>query len=66
MTEFDLNYSAKLGLMPEKGIIKILADKTPNLNNGNGIPRCEIYLKVENAEEYLVEELSSVQKKSAN
>lgn len=53
MTEFDLNKSTKLGLMPEEGIIKILADKTPNPNTGNGIPRCELYLKVKNAEKYL-------------
>lgn len=53
MTEFDLNNSSKLGLMPEDGIAKILLDKTPNPNTGNGIPRCELYLKVENAKDYL-------------
>jgi len=27
-------------------------DKTPNPATGNGIPRCELYLKFENADEY--------------
>ncbi|MEO8230873.1 MAG: hypothetical protein ABI638_01230 [Ignavibacteriota bacterium] len=53
ITEFDLNNSTKLGLMPEDGIAKILSDKTRNPNTGNGIPRCELYLKVKNADEYL-------------
>ncbi|MBK7666865.1 MAG: VOC family protein [Sphingobacteriaceae bacterium] len=48
MTEFLLGEETKLGLMPENGIHKILADKTPHPANGNGIPRCELYLKTEN------------------
>lgn len=52
MTEFELSPNLKLGLMPEKGIIKILKNKTPNPALGNGIPRCELYLKSENAHEY--------------
>lgn len=50
MTEFVLMDGLKLGLMPENGIAKILADKTPHPKNGNGIPRCELYLLVENPE----------------
>ena len=50
MTEFQLAKNFKLGLMPNKGIAKILADKTPHPDNGNGIPRCELYLYVENIE----------------
>jgi catechol 2,3-dioxygenase-like lactoylglutathione lyase family enzyme len=46
MTEFLLQSNVKLGLMPENGIRKILLDKTPDPANGNGIPRCELYLKV--------------------
>lgn len=46
MTEFMLQNKVKLGLMPEKGIKKILQDQTPNPANGRGIPRCELYLKV--------------------
>lgn len=48
MTEFRLAENCKLGLMPNNGIAKILADKMPHPNNGNGIPRCELYLYVEN------------------
>jgi hypothetical protein len=44
MTEFDLSKGLKLGLMPEKGIVKILGDKTPHPESGNGIPRCELYI----------------------
>ena len=46
MTEFDLGTEAKLGLMPEEGIAKILLNKTPHPSTGNGIPRCELYLLV--------------------
>ena len=53
MTEFKLAGNVKLGLMPENGIAKILSDKMPHPNKGNGIPRCELYLKVKNAEEYI-------------
>ncbi len=53
MTEYELSDSVKLGLMPENGIAKILADKTPHPSEGKGIPRCELYLKVKGAEEYL-------------
>jgi hypothetical protein len=31
MTEFKLSANCKLGLMPNKGIAKILSDKTPHL-----------------------------------
>jgi uncharacterized glyoxalase superfamily protein PhnB len=54
MTEFDLNESYKLGLMPENGIAKILGDHLPHPANGNGIPRCELYLFIENAHEACV------------
>lgn len=47
MTEFILSDNLKLGLMPETGIAKILSDKTPHPSTGNGIPRCELYLLVE-------------------
>jgi len=53
MTEFNLADSVKLGLMPESGIATILSGKMPHPNQGNGIPRCELYLKVQNAGEYL-------------
>lgn len=44
MTEFSLSEKCKLGLMPENGIAKILLGKTPHPSDGNGIPRCELYL----------------------
>ena len=50
MTEFILAENCKLGLMPNTGIAKILADKMPHPNQGNGIPRCELYFYVENIE----------------
>ena len=53
MTEFNLAENCKLGLMPETGIATILGEKTPHPKTGNGIPRCELYLKVDNASLYL-------------
>lgn len=50
MTEFRLTENCKLGLMPNKGIAKILANKTPHPDEGNDIPRCEFYFCVENLE----------------
>jgi lactoylglutathione lyase len=48
MTEFVLSPNCKLGLMPNSDIAKILLDKTPHPESGNGIPRCELYLRVDN------------------
>ncbi|MGB6094655.1 MAG: VOC family protein [Moheibacter sp.] len=48
MTEFKLSENCKLGLMPNKGIAKILLDKTPHPDEGNGIPICELYFNVDN------------------
>ena len=48
MTEFKLSENFILGLMPNDGIAKIFDDKVPHPENGNGIPRCELYLYVEN------------------
>lgn len=53
MTEFELAECVKLGLMPENGIAKILENKAPHPQQGSGIPRCELYLKVENAAAYI-------------
>ena len=50
MTEFMLTDHVKLGLIPENGIAKILSGKTPHPAEGNGIPRCELYLHVEDIE----------------
>lgn len=46
MTEFMLFDNCKLGLMPNSGMAKILSDKLPHPAMGFGIPRCELYLLV--------------------
>ena len=51
MTEFKLRENFLLGLMPEKGISKIICPVMPNPEAANGIPRCELYLFVENPED---------------
>lgn len=48
MTEFTLNDFCKLGLMPNSGISKIISPILPQPATGTGIPRCELYLKVDN------------------
>jgi len=48
MTEFNLSDNCTIGLMPNNGIAKILASKTPHPDKGNGIPRCELYFSVHN------------------
>ena len=50
MTEFRLTPELKLGLMPENGIAKVLDNKTPHPSSGNGIPRCELYIYVEDVQ----------------
>ena len=47
MTEFTLNEGCRLGLMPEKGIVKLLGDVLPNPAAAAGIPRSEAYLLVD-------------------
>lgn len=46
MTEFVIAPNIKLGLMPNESIARILLDKTPHPATGSGIPRCELYLYV--------------------
>lgn len=50
MTEFTLHANCKLGLMPNSGIAKIITPALPHPADGNGIPRCELYLNVSNVE----------------
>ena len=52
MTEFRLNDCCKLGLMPEQGIAKIITPTLHHLELGTGIPRCELYLKLNDAREF--------------
>ncbi|MFX7559754.1 hypothetical protein ABTJ75_18860, partial [Acinetobacter baumannii] len=49
MTEFQLNESSVLGLMPETGIKKLLGPALPDPKDARGMPRAEIYLVVSNA-----------------
>jgi len=50
MTEFLLKENCKLGLMPNSGIRKIICPSMPEPHLGNGIPRCEVYIFVEDLE----------------
>ena len=45
MTEFRLNDTCSLGLMPEAGIARILGNRLPDPATGKGIPRAELYLR---------------------
>jgi uncharacterized protein len=47
MTEFELSDNTILGIMPEQGIKRLLGDKLPDPSKGNGIPRVELYLIVD-------------------
>ncbi|MCB0365009.1 MAG: VOC family protein [Bdellovibrionaceae bacterium] len=47
MTEFLLGGPAVLGLMPNKGIKKLLGDVIVDPETGSGVPRAELYLVVE-------------------
>jgi predicted lactoylglutathione lyase len=51
MTEFIISENIILGLMPEKGIAQILTGM-PHPETGNGIPRCELYLFVDDPSEH--------------
>ena len=46
MTEFDLG-GCKLGLMPSSGIARIITPALPHPDAGHGVPRCELYLRVD-------------------
>jgi uncharacterized glyoxalase superfamily protein PhnB len=52
MTEFLLSDNVTLGLMPEEGIMRVLDNKIPNPALAKGIPRSELYLFVDEPEEY--------------
>lgn len=47
MTEFSLSGDCVLGLMPEAGVQRLLGGRLPNPSSGTGIPRCELYLTVD-------------------
>lgn len=47
MTEFDLPGGGVLGLMPERGILRLLGDALPDPAQAHGIARAELYLLVD-------------------
>lgn len=49
MTEFDLGGGAVLGLMPASGIRRLLGEELPDPEQASGIPRAELYLRVQDA-----------------
>lgn len=52
MTEFALCTGAVLGLMPERGIKKLLGPALPDPQEAQGIPRAELYLLVDAPDAY--------------
>jgi catechol 2,3-dioxygenase-like lactoylglutathione lyase family enzyme len=52
MTEFSLSDSCIVGLMPISSIKRLLGQRLPDPSTGTGIPRAELYLRVENASAY--------------
>ena len=52
MTEFRLDESVVLGLMPESGIRRLLGSAIPDPAAASGIPRSELYLRVAEPERY--------------
>jgi catechol 2,3-dioxygenase-like lactoylglutathione lyase family enzyme len=53
MTEFHLGDGCILGLMPEKGIKRLLGDSIEDPATARGIPRAELYLRVEDPIQYM-------------
>lgn len=49
MTEFAITPGITLGLMPEGGIAKVITPPLPHPSLANGAPRCELYLRVDDA-----------------
>lgn len=52
MTEFIIGDKIKLGLMPSKNVHRIFETPVKHPDEAEGIPKCELYLVVENPEEY--------------
>ncbi len=58
MTEIQIENGFKLGLIPENGIAKIITPAAPHPSSGKGIPRCELYIHVQNIEEWVLRSIS--------
>ncbi len=52
MTEFELSEKASLGIMPGDGIVKILENKISNPNIVKDIPKCELYILVDDVDNH--------------
>jgi len=52
MSEFALPGGARLGLMPEAGIKRLLGAALPDPAQGGGVPRAELYLRVQEPARY--------------
>lgn len=53
MTEFRLSETSILGLMPERGIKRLLQGAIGDPEATNGVARAELYLKVSSPEEFM-------------
>lgn len=49
MTEFAIAPGITVGLMPEAGISTVISPPLPHPSLASGIPRCELYLRVDDA-----------------
>ena len=49
MTEFPLTGGGFLGLMQERGIVRLLGEAIPDPATAAGVPRAELYLVVDDA-----------------
>lgn len=52
MTEFKLSDQHVLGLMPEKGIKRLLGETLPDPAQANGLPRVELYFRVDKPDQF--------------
>lgn len=52
MTEFKLDKNVLLGIMPNEGIARILEGKVKSLGKSAAVPKCELYLPVDDPDEY--------------
>ncbi|HRD37509.1 MAG TPA: lactoylglutathione lyase [Bacteroidia bacterium] len=59
MVEFELGTAIKLGLMPESGIAKIICPILPHPSSTHGKPRCELYFKCPDYQDYFNRALSA-------
>ncbi|AGF55587.1 VOC family protein [Clostridium saccharoperbutylacetonicum] len=59
MTEFHIVNNVLLGLMPEEGIMRILENKIPNPKDANGVPRSELYIFVDDPDEYYLRAITA-------